>query len=321
MTTDSGKSNETPLPRAVRERMQRINAMLESGAAGESAPPPQSPESVDRQADTPTDPPTGGETPPAPTAPAAADPRENDPGYWRQRFQVTQGMLRTFQERQGAELERRDRQITELQDKVRSLEANRAPEKIDLKAFFSPEQIERFGEEQCEAMARTALTAASQEAQKLIETEVKPIREREKQQAKQSQADRETAFWEKLAELQPNYQEINARQDWLAWLMDQDEATGLVRQDILDSHVATQNAIGVAKLFKAFEAGSKRPVPPVAPRSNAGNGGTPPPPQAAVKGYPTRDEIREFYKRSAIGKVSDEERVEFEARLRSKAAA
>lgn len=322
--------NETRLPRAVREQMLRVNQRIEArnqprqeqtpAAEGESAPA-----SAATEPDTPNAAaPAAAPSAPASPAQGAADPRENDPAYWRQRFNVTQGMLRSFQERQAAENAERDRELTELREKIRTLEAkdrSTNQSKLDLKLFFSEEQIEHFGEDQCEAMARAAMAAAGQQAQAVIEAEVRPIRERSEAQAKQAAADKEAEFWEKLAELMPDYPEINARQDWLDWLPGIDDATGLVRQDILDRHRRALNAAGVAKVFKTFKETLKRPTPPVAaPRSAAAGAGeiTPPTP---TKGYPTPGEIKDFYKRAAIGRVSDKERVEFEARLKLKHAA
>lgn len=321
MTTEASQ-NETRLPRAVREQMLRVNQRLEAKThpGAETTPAPAGGEASSAPAVTETDTPSGA-TPPAPPA---ADPRENDPAYWRQRFNVTQGMLRSFQERQAADNAERDREITELREKVRTLEAKQRteqPTKLDLKLFFTEEQIEHFGEGQCEAMARAAMTAAGQQAQSVIEAEVRPIRERSEAQARQASADKETAFWEKLAELQPSYEEINVRQDWLTWLTEPDEATGLVRQDILDRHRASLNAAGVAKMFKTFESSVERPKPPVVPPRNAGGGAADPAPAAPSKGYPTADETKDFFKRAKLGKVSEKERAEFEARLRLKHAA
>jgi hypothetical protein len=57
-------------------------------------------------------------------------------------------------------------------------------------------------------------------------------------------------------------------------------------------------------------------VPPVAPPP-AGAGGPDTPPAAATRsGYPTPAEIKDFYKRAGLGKVSDAERTTFEARLK-----
>ena len=40
------------------------------------------------------------------------------------------------------------------------------------------------------------------------------------------------------------------------------------------------------------------------------------PPASQGLAAPTGDEVKDFYKRSALGKVKDSERVEFEARLK-----
>lgn len=341
MTSNVVQPNLPPLPRAVQQRLERIERFRAehprepktpasgqepsappSAAAGDVPPASVTDPSAQPSAVAPT-PAAAAAAPasPSPTAPAA-DPRENDPTYWRQRFKVTEGMLRTAQERHASELQRRDDEITQLRTQVRELEANRAPSKIDLAAFFSPEQIERFGEDQCEAMARAAMKAAGDQAQKLIETEVQPIRDRSKAEATRAENEKEAAFWEALAAAVPNYQEINARDDWLAWLMEDDASTGLPRQTILDQHRARRNAAGVAKVFADFELTLKRPTPPVAPpRAGASGDVAASQPQMPAKGAPTRTEIREFYKRSSLGKVTDQERQEFEARLRAKAVA
>lgn len=308
--------NETRLPRAVRAQMQRVNERLEAKPAAANPPPPDASEAA--PAVTEPENPSGSAPQPSP-----ADPRENDPAYWRQRFSVTQGMLRRLQEDQAAASAERDREITELREKVRSLEANSsANDKPDVATFFTPEQIERFGEDQCEAMAATAIKAAREQAQSLIDAEVRPLRERAQADAQRVHADREAVFWEQLAEAVPDYAEVNATDEWLTWLAEHDDATGLVRQDILDRHRGALNAAGVAKVFQGFKASRSRPTPPVAPPRNAATGaGAVPAANEPAKGYPSRDEIREFYKRAAIGRVTDKERVEFEARLRSKAAA
>lgn len=328
MTTEATASTETRLPRAVRERMARINEQLAAApAAAAPTPPAPPPQAAAAEADaaaaaasTETTAPPAAPAPPAP----AADPRENDPAYWRQRFNVTQGMLRSSQERLTEALAAKDAEIAQLRDKIRELEASSRTGgngALDLSAFFTPEQIEHFGEEQCRAMASAATAAAQGEARRLFEAEVKPIQDRTRADAQRAAETRENEFWEKLAELVPDFQEVNASQSWLEWLAEPDETTGLVRQDILDRHRKSLNATGVAQVFKRFKAGqAKPPAPPVAPPRGVGSGSAETP-AAPQKGYPTRDEIRDFYKRAGIGKVSDKERGEFEARLRSRTAA
>ena len=59
------------------------------------------------------------------------------------------------------------------------------------------------------------------------------------------------------------------------------------------------------------------PTPPIAAGATGGNGGDVPP-GSPVLAYPTSTEIKDFYKRSALGKVKDKERQEFEARMQAK---
>lgn len=318
--TEAAHSAETRLPHAVRAQMERINAKLQEAKA-------PAPLSV-----SPPDPSIQEPAQAAPVAPAPSqahasvsvgDPDNNDPAYLRQLAATFKGRLKLQEERHSTQLAERDRKIDELHEKIRTLEAKQRtePSQLDVSLFFTREQIEHFGEDQCEAMARAAMTAAGQQAQSVIEAELKPIRERSEARDRQAVADKESEFWEKLAELAPNYPETNVKPEWLAWLAEVDEATGLVRQDILDRHRGALNATGVAKMFKAFDAASERPRPPVVPPRSAGGGAGGEAPAVPTKGYPSAVEIKDYYKRAAIGRVTDKERTEFEARLKSKHAA
>lgn len=299
--------------------MVRVNARLEARKTGTVDAPPldanATPPPGDTDPDTPTD---EGTKPPV-------DQRENDPAYWRQRFNVTQGMLRTQQATHREAIEEKDRVITELRDKVRTLEAGGSSsenEKPDVALIFSPEEIERFGQDQCEAMARAAIKAARQQAKALFDAEVKPLQDKAKESRTQAQETKEAEFWEKLAEHHPDWEDVNKTTDWQEWLAQDDPSSGLQRQDILDRHRGALNAIGVAKMFADFKKGKDRPTPPVAASRSAGGGGQDGPTNnAPAKGYPTPGESRDYFKRAKLNKVSDKERAEFEARLKLKAAA
>lgn len=321
MTTATSQQDTTRLPRAVRAQMERVQQLLEPKNPAPAADAPPTTESSAAPAPVTTEEP--GAPAPAP-APAAADPRENDPAYWRQRFNVTQGMLRRQQEQHRDELAERDREIDQLRERVKTLEAG-APnteQQIDLSQFFDPEQIDRFGEDQCRAMANTAMKAARTAAQQLIDAEVKPIKARADQDAQRSEKEAEARFWEDLAEKFPNYEAVNASQEWLDWLADRDPTTKLVRQDVLNAHRRKRDAEGVAAMFQAFEQGKQRPQPPVAPPRAAGAAPNDAQPRnTPAQGYPSPSEIKDFYKRAALGKVTDKERVAFEARLQAPRAA
>lgn len=321
--TEVSASNETRLPRAVRAQIKRIDARLETKPPGED-PPPQPPASVQ---------PPASETPPAVTEPVdppsgtpPADPRHADPLYWKQRFQVIEGIQRTERERHAGELERRDQQLDEMRERVRALERQAPTAAKDLRSeFFTPEQIEQFGDEQCEAMAQAAVKAARSQAQAAIDAEVTPIRERAQRQEQATAMTKRQELEEKLAEQVPDWMAVDKTPEWLEWLAQVDPGSSMVRQDILNAHLRSLKADAVAGMFKAFKASTAPPAPPVAPsRGPGGGGGEPPPPAVgAGQGYPTKDEIRDYSKRAATIRnprdpryVTDKERAEFEARLR-----
>lgn len=333
-------SLETPMPRAVRRQMERVSARLDERAAARSAaatPTPAQPDgaapAITPAADPAPQPSGAAPVPnaaPAQTNPEpSADARENDPVYWRNRFRLMQGINDKLREDHASALQERDRQLGELRARVQELEQTARPaagnDKIDLSLFFNPDQIERFGEDQCEAMARAAIKAAGDQAQRVIDAEVKPLKDKAKADDARKDADAETRFWDKLGELQPDFDVINVEPAWLAWLREADD-DGESRQKRLDRHRAARNAQGVANVFRDYLK-SKQPTaqPPVAaPRgAGGGSGGDAPPVNTAGKGYPTREEIKDFHKRAATIRnrndpryVTDKERAEFDARMR-----
>lgn len=315
--TEASLESNVRLPRAVRERSERIRQMTEP-----QAPEPEANSMPPAPAPAIEAPGTSQEPPPAAAKPA--DPRESDPQYWSQRFRVTQGMLdREIRERRAAE-EQMQAVINDLRDKLRTTQQSQptAPSAIDLSAFFTPEQIEQYGKEQCETIASVSIRAAREQTQAAIQAELQPIREERAREAEHGKREKQRAFVSALAELVPDYAEIDATDGWKAWLGQEDEATGLVRQGMLDRHVMAGRADLAARLFTAYQSTIAAPLaPPVAPRGKAGPPDAPQAVQRPAQGYPSAAEIRDFHKRAATkrpgqpGYVTDKERSEFEARL------
>lgn len=312
----SQAQNETQLPRAVLRRSAAIaaryappepEAQPAPGVAPVPAPPAPAPASE------------GGTTAASPSPPES-DPRESDPNYWKQRFKVTEGILareRTDAQTRFGTLNQR---ITELQEKLASrAPAATPPAEIDLSKFYTPEQIETYGEEQCRVMAQTAMDAARTTAQGLIEEAVKPLREAREREREDAVAQAKRKFTDRLVELKPDYATIDQDPRWQAWLAEYDE-NEVQRQTLLDIHVGNGNADAVAKMFKAWEKQVARPMPPVTPNGTGAVHTTEAPPAspAAAEALtpPTAAEKKSFFTRSALGKVKDDERVAFEARLR-----
>lgn len=308
MPADTSQVRERALPGQIERQRERIRAKLTP-----QEPEPSLPIDPKANADEPkpTDP------PPPPAQRPPVDPRKSDPAYWEQRFKVTQGILGQAREEHAAAVEALNERIAELQ---KQLSEKSTPADIDLGQFFTPEQIEQHGEDQCKAMASTAVKAARTQAQALIDSEIAPLKTARAEEIKRGKTAKLADFKERLAELVPDFQEIDKDPGWLEHLADVDSESGLVRQDILDMHIARLSAQGVAQMFNAYKTAKAPPKPPVPPSGNAFNN-APPPPPAASQGYPSKTEIREHYRRRALKQVTDAEHATFEARLQSRATA
>jgi hypothetical protein len=315
--TASTALNETRLPRAVLRQSAAIAERFAARAAESGEASPAS--ATAAPAATPAAAPA---TTPATQPATAVDPRENDPNYWKQRFNVTSGIL--AKERKDRQDERSEllRKNTELQTQAASSKTAVPDAAIDLTKFYSPAQIEQYGEEQCRVMAKTAMDAARSTAQDLIDAAVRPLKEQREREVADKAADRKQKFVDKLAELVPDYPVIDVDPRWAdehtGWLAQEDE-NGVQRQQLLNIHIGNSDAPRVAKMFEQFrKAVMTVATPPIAPNGTgaapAGDGR--PPEGAAGLTAPTDAEVKDFFKRSAIGKVKDDERVSFEARLK-----
>lgn len=323
--TSANESNIT-LPRAVVRRSAAIQARIDAKNVPEESSVPVTPITPPRDDPsvevTPTVDTQSSEIVPETRGP---DPRNEDAKYWKHRYEKTIGVLNKERREARDGQETLHQRITEMQRQVHDLQAKSTPSesKMDLGQFFTPEQIEQFGEEQCEAMAKAATKSAQAAAQQVVEREITPIREQQEREKAQTVEERKRAFTDKLEEQIPDYAEIDVSEDWLSWLAQEDEATGLVRQNILDSHIRVLDAGKVARVFKEFLK-SKAPKlqPPIVGKGNgAGPSGEAPPVAPTALKPPTDAETRDFYKRAALGRVKDAERVEFEARMKLRAAA
>lgn len=314
MTPVTPAPNETRLPRAVVRRMDGVRR-LQAMQRGE--PDPDAP-ATDVDAVPAIEPAATPAPPAAPAAPIAAapatDPRENDPAYWRQRFKVTEGVLRAERQTHSGEIDALQQRITELEGQLSEAQQAKPPTvaQLDLGKYMTPEQIERIGEEDARVIAETAERAAAAAAQTAIEKITRPMQDQREREAANERRRRQQEFMDKLIELVPDYQEIDQRDDWHAWLA-QENDDGVQRQAILNKHTADGNAVKVAKMFKDFAKSVEPPPPPIAAHAAGGQGDLGGKPKPALLPL-TKTEIRAFYKDASLGKVTQERRAEFEAR-------
>jgi hypothetical protein len=314
-------SNETRLPRAVLRRSQAVEARI-AAQREPKTPEPANGDTPPAQPDVnPDAPPVEPKTP----AVAAADPRENDPLYWKQRFDVVRGVLRTERQTHQTEVQGLYQRVDELEGKLAEAEAkvtdSPSSSKTDPGKYFTPEQIEQIGEDEATAIAATAERAAREAAQAAVEKVVKPLQVREQRQAEQDVKSQKRAFTDQLAELIPNYAEIDQSEGWQIWLAEFDEVLEEQRQEKLARLTTKLNAPGVARMFTEYLKTLERPAPPITPHGQGANTGGEPPaqPNAHAVTAPSDKEVKDFFKRAALGKVSAQERVEFEARRKLRA--
>jgi hypothetical protein len=322
--TASQATNETRLPRAVLKRSAEIEAHLAAQreaharltAEPSAAPAPDAPPQVQT-----------AETPPGAPAAPPADPRESDPAYWKHRFLTTDGVLRRQVDAHNSQLAAANQRVTELQEQVRTLQQAVPSPKPDITKFFSPEQIEKYGAEQCEVMLQGSAALAKDQVSKAIEDRVKPIEEeakakaeREAEDTKRKQAEDWQRFLNSIEAAHPGFKVLDTSPGWQAWLTETDPATDLPRQETLEKHVQLRNLAPIVRMLKTYEQSTRPPTPPVAPHGTAANGGSevPPPSPAAQAGAPTDKEVRDFFTRAAVSprSVTAEQRAAFEARMK-----
>jgi hypothetical protein len=307
--------NETRLPRAVLRRSAAIEARL----AAQRGEPEQVPGADDGTPANPPIPPSA-DVPADPNAPTdqPIDPRANDPQYWKSRFDVTSGLLRTEREARKADRTAFNQRIAQLQEEIITLQAAKPVNtaEIDLGAFFTPEEVEALGEEHCRAMASTAMKAAKASMQTLVDTQIKPAQVAREAAAADEAQSRMEQFKDELRTLVPDYETIDNDPEWLdEWLEEIDPATHAKRGTLLDYHCKTFNAKGAAAIFQAFKKSKARPTPPVQPH---GRGATPPggvPPKGSEVLLPLQPgEAKRHYTQKALGKVTKEQDDLFEKR-------
>jgi hypothetical protein len=303
-------SPETRVPRQVAERAARA---LERYKPAE--PDPLNPAAV---AD-PASPPAAAA---ATTVDPQVDPRHSDPAYWKARFDVTSGLLTKERADRSAERLELNRQNAALQEKLRQAPTASAPAEINLSTFFTPQQIETYGEEQCRVMAQTANTAAIKNAQELITAEVRPLKEENERREAERKAEAQTKFEDTLTAAWPLWRAEDLDQKWRDWLAEEGD-DGAVRQQVLNIHIANRDVPKIMRIRKVFEKLFVTPPVPVPPITPSGGGAAPtldavPASREDVSAltYPSQAEVKDFYKRSALGKVKDDERTKFEARLK-----
>jgi hypothetical protein len=284
------------VPEAVKRQAEAMDAL-----DAELTAPPQ---------ETPQDPPPS--EPPA-EPPAAPPPAAED---WQHKFQTLQGKY-------NAEVPGLRNQIAELTRQVEELTAKPAatpepPPAPPAPKLITDEDTETYGADLIDLIRRVAVeTDAGEKAR--LQGEIADMRKQMAAQATQVETvagnvadERRATYFTELAKLCPTYEETDGRQDFKDWLVQLDDFSGLVRNDILQAAYARFDADRTAKVFNQFlgaiPAAPAPPVPPVDPQAELSEQVSPG--QARASSVPAPDdgkkvwsitEMDQFYKDFARG--------------------
>lgn len=196
----------------------------------------------------------------------AADSRENDPNYWRHRHQTTEGILRAEKEKakqlaeEAAALRAEaDRLRKEALDKTRKADAEsrvRSLEQIDLSEFFTPAEIEEYGEKHLRTVLKGNVKAAMKTMDPSLQAEMEQMRAEVESVRTIAAQSREQAFWNRLDSSAKDWRAKQANPDFLSWLAEVDPVSGRTRDSYVKDAQAALDAERVAAIFNAFSTAS-----------------------------------------------------------------
>lgn len=233
---------------------------------------------------------------PEPAPQPAQDARENDPNYWRHRHATTEGILRAEKEKakqlaeEAAALRAEaDRLRKETVDKQRKADAEsrvRSLEQIDLSEFFTPAEIEEYGEKHLRTVLKGNVKAALKTIDPSLQAEMEQMRAEVASVRDIASQSREQAFWSRLDSSAKDWRAKQANPDFLSWLAEVDPVSGRTRDSYVKDAQKALDAERVAAIFNAYTLHSSVAPQPTAPqRPSAPPAGKPttaappPPPQ------------------------------------------
>jgi hypothetical protein len=238
----------TRVPEAVKRQADEMEALDAEILAQETPPQPPA-----------DDPPAD---PPAPT-PAADD--------WQHKFQTLQGKY-------NAEVPGLRGQVAQLQQQIDELKTAQSATPTPAPAPAPPastlitdEDTETYGDDLIDLMRRVVRETDAGEKARLT-AEIADLRKQMAAQATEVQTvvdtgtnERRAAYFTELAKAVPTYEEVDNDQSFKDWLLQPDEFSGLLRNEILQNAYYAFDAARTAKVFDQYLAQATPPPPPPPP--------------------------------------------------------
>lgn len=234
-----------------------------------------------------------------------APPAEENP--WEQRYKSLRGKYDAEVPRLAAT----NKELTvRLQSIEREIESLRTFKETPRQSLIKPEEVQEFGEPLVDLIRRAAKEELSDKDQ-----EIQSMRSKLERFEATTTKNAEIDFYSRLGTSAPGWEESNKNEDFLKWLAEYDELTGLQRQDSLDDAVRNNDASRAARFFnkwteisqKQTATASRSLESQVVPTTSTANA---PPPGKKIW---SRPEIQSFYQKARVGEISDSDMVAIEA--------
>ena len=290
------------VPRAVLEAEAKADALLEELSKAQQQQQGQQTDGASPSNE--EAPPQPTETP-APTNDSQTPPAGQQDDTWEHRFKVLQGKY-------NSEVPRFAHENKELKSRLDALQAelevikNAKP----VEPLVKPEEIEQYGEGLIDVARRIA---REEIAGKQAEIDALKAQLSSVQTVTTNNVERD--FYKSLAEMVPDWQQLNEDAGFLKWLEEVDELTGSKKFDLLSRAEQSRDAVRVAKFFQSYKktssswaANSARSLEQQLVPDTAKTPESPP-----SKKIWTRPEISAFYDRLRRGAVSDKDAIAIEA--------
>jgi hypothetical protein len=298
-----------PLPAAIQNALDQADAIQNALAVSDPAPAPADPgtPAVD-----PAPAPAASSTPtPAPQpAPAAQDVSDT----WEQRYRSLQGKLNNIIGQRDRQVEQLTQQVTHLTQMMYAATPP-APAPAPEPELVTQQDVDTFGGDLLDLIGRKAKESLKAELN-ARDAKIRELEGRLAYQGEQVAVSAGDRFWNRLAQLVPDYKAINSDQGWLSWLGQVDPLTGATRQQLLDAAAKALDADRTAAIFTTFKSSQPVETPTespaqalqrqVAPSKTGGSAATPPAPSQANKVW-TNKEIQQVYDRARRRELSADE--------------
>ena len=258
----------------------------------------------------------------APAAqPAPPPPPSED---WLQKYRSLQGMYSAEVPALRTKLVTTESELVALRGQGRALTAA-TKQKAEAPAEPDPRDVAAFGQDMLDMVRRYAeqtIGAVRSDVQGVlgsIEARIATLEKTVTGVSQKADTTLEAQFYATLGALVPDWRDINAAQDWLAWLEQVDDVYGVPRQAALDAAHNKADAQQVARVFLEFKKSrSPKPSASLEGQLSPGAGGA----TASVVSQPaarqmlSQKAVQDFYRDMArnkyVGREAEAARIESE---------